>query len=413
MSIDDRRPMSRRSFLLGGMALTGLALLEACRPRGTPPPTPTPTKPPRSGTPAAPAVTATPTLPPSVTATPGLPSVTPAPTATRPVAPPTATPTPPATPFPPGPPSKLGLFVTRNDPEIFRLLETGNVALIKTLEHDAGFVTDLKKLSANTLIVGRPTFLGQADLDNMDPLAAARQFVEQLLPLATDERRRAAYAGWEAFNEPVPNSIEQMQRLAVFEAERTRLLGEQGIRSVVGNFGVGQPPLELWPHFFPALEAVKTHHGYLGLHEYSAPDIWFGTGKSQRQATADQADEGWLTLRYRKVYRNYLEPAGLAVPLLITECGVDGLVQNRPGPEGNGWRDFVDFWATDLGMGYDGAGNYIEQLAWYDAELRLDEYVAGAAIYALAASGGWESYELLGEAAQILHQYLSVHPPRG
>ena len=403
-SICDPRPMSRRSFLLGGMALTGLALLEACRPRGTSPPTPTPTKTPRPGTPAAPAVTATPTLPPSVT---------PAPTATRPVAPPTATPTPPATPFPPGPPSKLGLFVTRNDPEIFRLLETGNVALIKTLEHDAGFVTDLKKLSANTLIVGRPTFLGQADLDNMDPLAAGRQVVVQLLPLATGERRRAAYAGWEACNEPVPNSIEQMQRLAVFEAERTRLLGEQGIRSVVGNFGVGQPPLELWPHFFPALEAVKTHHGYLGLHEYSAPDIWFGTGKSQRQATADQADEGWLTLRYRKVYRTYLEPAGLAVTLLITECGVDGLVQNRPGPEGNGWRDFVDFWATDLGMGYDGAGNYIEQLAWYDAELRLDEYVAGAAIYALAASGGWESYELLGEAAQILHQYLSVHPPRG
>ncbi|MFZ1239612.1 MAG: hypothetical protein WAV66_09710, partial [Anaerolineae bacterium] len=71
MSIDDRRPMSRRSFLLGGMALTGLALLEACRPRGTPPPTPTPTKTPRPGTPAAPAVTATPTLPPAVTATPG------------------------------------------------------------------------------------------------------------------------------------------------------------------------------------------------------------------------------------------------------------------------------------------------------------------------------------------------------
>ena len=408
MSIDDRRPMSRRRFLLGGMGLIGLALLESCRPRGAAPPTATPTKTPRPAASSAPTAPATDGL---------LPSATPAAAATRPAAPPTApptaTPTPPATPFPAGPPSKLGIFVTRNDPEIFRLAETGNVALIKTLEHDAGFVTDLKKLSANTLIVGRPTFLGQVDLDALDPKAAARQFVEQLLPLAAEERRRSAYTGWEAYNEPVPNTVEQMQRLADFEAERTRLLAEHGIRSVVGNFGAGQPPLELWPHFFVALEAVKAHQGYLGLHEYSAPDIWFGTGKSQRQATADQADEGWLTLRYRKVYRTYLEPAGLAAPLLITECGVDGLVQNRPGPAGNGWRDFVDFWAADLGMGYDGAGNYIEQLAWYDAELRLDEYVAGAAIYALAASGGWESYELLGEAAQILHQYLSVHPPRG
>ncbi|WP_423226413.1 hypothetical protein [Candidatus Amarolinea aalborgensis] len=406
MSDDDRHLLSRRRFLIGSAALAGLALLESCRPRGAPPPTATPTKTPRPGT-ASPR-TATPTPPASPTAT-----GTPAPTATAPPEPPTATPTPPPTPFPPGPPSKLGLFVTRNEPEVFRLMETGNVAIIKTLEHDVNFVSDLKKLSPNTLIIGRPTFLGQADLDTMDPAAAAQQFVERLLPLAADERRRAAYTAWESYNEPVPNNPEQMKRLADFEAERTRLLAAQGIRSVVGNFGTGQPPLELWPDFRPALEAVKTHNGYLGLHEYSAPDIWFGTGKNQRQPTADRADEGWLTLRYRKVYRNYLEPAGLAVPLLITECGVDGLVQNRPGPNGRGWRDFVTYWGLELGMGFDGAGNYIEQLAWYDEELRLDEYVKGAAIYALATSGGWESYELLGDAAQILNQYLSVHPLRG
>ena len=56
----------------------------------------------------------------------------------------------------------------------------------------------------------------------------------------------------------------------------------------------------------------------------------------------------------------------------------------------------------------------MEQLAWYDAQLQQDDYVLGAAIFAAAASPGWESYEILGEdkVEPFLKQYLSVHPPR-
>jgi hypothetical protein len=84
-------------------------------------------------------------------------------------------------------------------------------------------------------------------------------------------------------------------------------------------------------------------------------------------------------------------------------------VQDRPGPPGTGWKHFGAHWA-ELGMGPDSAGNYIEQLAWYDCELQLDSYVAGAAIFAMTAFEEWESYQIQGEAADILHQYLSVHP---
>lgn len=405
MSDDDQSLVSRRRFLTLMAALSAAAALQACGVRRTPTPSPVATrstnqvyiKPPLKQT-------ATPTG-----------TVVPTPTSEPPTAtsePPTATPTPRPTPFPPGPPTKLGVVVTRNVPEIFSLAATGNLALIKTLEHDVNFVSELKRLAPNTLIVGRAPFPDQLDLENLDPLAEARRFVEQLLPLAGEPRRMPAYAGWEAANEPVAVTPAQMQRLADFEAERTRLLAAEGIRSVVGNFGTGHPDLELWPHFFPALEAVKATGGYLGLHEYSAPELWFGTGKSQLAAGPNEGDEGWLTLRYRKVYRNYLQPAGLAVPLVMTECGIDGLVQGRPGPQGRGWRDFVDYWTKTLRMGPDGAGNYIEQLAWYDEHLRADDYVRGAAIYALVASGGWESYELLGEAMDILNQYVAVHPQR-
>lgn len=290
------------------------------------------------------------------------------------------------------------------------LIATRNVTLLKTLEFDPTFLADIRSRSPQTLIVGRAT-LGQVDLGRSDMEAQARGAVEAVLPLALDERRVGLVDAWEGFNEPVPGDEEQMRKLADLEAERVRLLAEHGLRAVVGNFGTGQPPLEWWPAFRPALEAAQAHAGYLGLHEYSAPTIWFNTNRAPLDFHAEATDEGWLTLRYRKVYRQFLIPWGLRLPLLITECGVDGQVTERPGPPGQGWKDFGGYWA-ELGMGPDTAGNYVEQLAWYDSQLQQDDYVRGSAIFAMTAFQEWESYQLQGEAAEILQQYLSVHPVR-
>lgn len=394
MTTPVRQALVSRRALLAGVVTSLLGTLAACNRSASPTPA--------STVAARPTWTATP-VPPTPAPT-GTPTLTLTPTRPRP------TPTPTATPFPPGPPTKLGLFVTRNDPALFDLIGTRNVALVKTLELDANFVRQIKETSPETLIVGR-IHLPQLDLSAIEPLAEARRFIEQLLPIAGDPERMKWFDAWEAYNEPVPTDPAAMRRLADFEAERTRLLAQAGIRSVIGNFGTGHPPLELWPDFLSAVQAVKEYDGYLGLHEYSAPTMQFGTGKNQLDPSADEGDEGWLTLRYRKVYRRFLIPNGLAVPLLITECGIDGTVGNRPGPAGRGWKDFVAYWA-EIGMGEDGPGNYIEQLAWYDSELHRDDYVKGAAIFAAAASKGWESYEILGEPALILRQYLSVHPVR-
>ncbi len=323
---------------------------------------------------------------------------------------PTATPTPLPTPFPAGPPTKLGLFVAWYHPQIMDLIATRNVALLKTLEFDPAFLADVRARSPETLIVGRVT-LEQLDLGQADTAAEAHRAVEAVLPLALDERRTGLVDAWEGFNEPVPSDQDQMRRLADLETDRVRLLADNGLRAVVGNFGAGQPPLEWWPSFRPALEAAQAYGGYLGLHEYSAPTIWFNTNRAPLDFGSDPADEGWLTLRYRKVYRQFLIPWGLRLPLLMTECGVDGLVAERPGPPGKGWKDFADYWA-ELGMGQDAAGNFVEQLAWYGSELQQDDYVLGAAIFAMTAFEEWESYQLQGAAAEILQQYLSVHPLR-
>jgi len=416
-----------KSARILALALIAMSLLLAACGRDAPTPTPTPTRtvPPPPTANQSPTASLSPTPAPATPPAPEThhplvlnqqsPLTTPTsqpqdePTSTATLFP-TPTPTPSATPFPPGPPSKLGLFVGRNDPQLFDLLKTGNVAIVKTLEYDSNFVAEIKAISPETLVVARYTPLPLPDLSNWDPIAAANNYVNLLLPIATEPRRFANIDCWEAYNEPNPTNAEQMASLATFEAERTRLLAEAGIRSCIGNFSTGQPPLELWPAFFPALEAAKTHDGYLALHEYSAPYMWFGSGPHQLQAGSDEGDEGWLTLRYRKVYRHILQPAGLDIPLVITETGVDGQVGNRPGPKGKGWQDFAEFWRGEDQISTIAEGFYVEQLAWYDAEMDQDDYLKGAAIYALAGPQGWASFEIGGMTTEILKQYLAVHP---
>ena len=427
----ERKRLTRRQ-LLAGMAAT-VAVVAACgrsraRPTPTPTasplmPTPTPTQVGQSSLlrPPGPYALHLPVVrngeglqvaalrpEPTLTPTPAKLTSTPTPTLSPTPEPPTPTPTPQATPFPPGPPSKLGLFVARNHPQIFELLETGAVPVVKTLELDANFLAQIKQTSPNTKIIGRMPDgdLADVSLDSLDPLPAARAYVDRLLPYADDPARRPYLDGWESFNEPVANNAEEMRRWAEFEAERTRLLAERGIRSVIGNFATGQPPLELWEPFLPAMQAATEYDGWLGLHEYSAPTIYYlSTRENQgRYPGVTPQDTGWLTLRYRQVYQQVLIPNGLAVPLVMTELGVDGLVANRPGPpDAMGWQHFQEYWAQN-GYGDWGPGAYIEQLVWYDDAMRQDSYVIGGCIYAMAGSSGWESYDILGPAAAVMRQ---------
>lgn len=418
---------SRRRFLAGASGMAAAVLAACGRSRRTPTPSPLPTVTPtqvgqsslvQPGGPAthhlhlplvqdgaAPQVAVIPE--PTLTPTP--------PKATDTPAPPTPTPTPQATPFPPGPPSKLGLFVARNHPQVFELLETQAVTVVKTLELDRNFVAQIKQTSPRTRVIGRlpDGDLSQVELAQLDPIPAAQAYVERLLPFADDPQRRPYFDGWETYNEPVAGNADEMARWGDFEAERTRLLGERGIRSVIGNFGTGQPPLDLWEPFLPAVQAALEYDGWLGLHEYSAPTIYYMTTRENqgRYPGVSPEDTGWLTLRYRQVYNQILIPRGLTIPLVFTELGVDGYVSDRPGPaDARGWHHFQEYWAEN-GYGLWGPGAYIEQLVWFDEAMRQNDYVIGGCIYALAGSQGWESYDILGPAAAVLQQYLSVHAP--
>ena len=58
---------------------------------------------------------------------------------------------------------------------------------------------------------------------------------------------------------------------ASFEAERTRLMGEMGLRVAIGNFSVGVPEPQEFEPFLEAVAVAKEWGGVLSLHEYSAP----------------------------------------------------------------------------------------------------------------------------------------------
>lgn len=417
---------SRRRFL--GSTIVGLGtLIAACRslsesinasssnltiPLSVPPCTPTHTPTPQIYTEYLPWVERYSPLSassePMLTPTP--PKGTPTPTRTNTAVPPTPTAT--ITPFPPGPPSKLGVFITRNDPQLFTLLKTGGVAVVKTLELDANFARQIKEISPRTRLIGRIN-LPQLELRTLNAKTAAKDFVNRLLPFADHPARRPYFDAWEGFNEPVAGNVDEIKRLTEFEVERTRLLSERGIRSVIGNFGTGQPPLGMWEHFLPAVKEAQAHDGWLGLHEYAAPTIYYlSTRDGQgRYPGIGPQDSGWLTLRYRQVYNQILKPANLEIPLVMTELGIDGLIIDRPGPINvHGWQHFQQYWAQN-GFGIWGPGAYVEQLVWYDRAMQQDPYVVGGCIFALAASQGWQTYEISGSVVTVLEQYFKVHAP--
>ncbi len=258
----------------------------------------------------------------------------------------------------------------------------------------------VKAASPQTLFVGRLFLASEPDFNDpyLNPIRAARDHCAKVLPWA--ERMGDTYDFWQGVNEPIIQSPEAMARYAAFDAERARYMAGYGFRVAIGSFSVGNPELAYWRQYIPALEAALQYGGALALHEYAWP-------------TLDHEWE-WYLLRHRKVYFGDPEHGweGLpdhlkTLPLLITECGLDGLIEQGHPPRG---------WKVLYG---DDPDKYLRQLAWYDAELVKDTYVMGAAIYCLAPPDSqWRSYDIWPEPAKTLaaqatplYRWGEIEPP--
>jgi hypothetical protein len=284
--------------------------------------------------------------------------------------------------------SKLGLHVIQNNtPDIMEFIRRAKPAVIKGLG-GFGWATEVKKASPETVTVGRLLEDPDEGIMTGDPEAFAQAFVarhleEYLLNSGVDY--------WEGWNEPVPGS--NMAWYARFEAERVRRMADHGLRTAIGGFPTGTPNWDEFLEFLPAIEVALAHDGILTLHEYAAPTMDYRFGEALPGHPA-YPDRGVLTLRYRWWYEDLLKPRGLVIPLVISEGGIDGQVDQDLAPPGLGWRDFTGYWKR-RGLGQRETQTYIEQLAWYDGHLQGDDYVIGVTIFTAGSPAGqWESFEI-------------------
>jgi hypothetical protein len=308
---------------------------------------------------------------------------------------------PPLTAEEPDGPSKLGIHVTRNStPEIMAFVRDARPAVLVGLG-DVGWLGEAKSISPETITIARYAEPNQS-LQG-DPIIRAREFVASHLERYLLNPGVDYWLGW---NEPVLQTPEDMAWYAAFEAERTIAMAEHGLKVAIGNFSVGTPEAHVFGGFLPAIRAAMEHGGVLSLHEYGAPTMRDGVGAGI--PGADPVDgAGALTLRYRYWYNHFLQPNDLVIPLVITEAGIDGgvLVLGNDGEDG--WRGLVDLAVPDKSISR-AAASYLEQLSWYDDELRRDPYVLGFAVFNVGDQDGkWRSFDMTDLLPQLAHTVLS------
>lgn len=173
-----------------------------------------------------------------------------------------------------------------------------------------------------------------------------------------------------------------------------------GVRAVIGSFSVGQPGIDDWRLYMPALQYAAAHGHLVGLHEYGGPAMQWGAGANQvsglvggQWQSFDPATrpgvDGWFALRYRKAVAAWRRLGLTTIPgIVITESGLDDI---QPRPE-LGHRTG---WKTYAGLAPLPAGDYADQLRWYAERLTEDPYIMGAVDFGFAdASRKWDAFDL-------------------
>jgi len=235
---------------------------------------------------------------------------------------------------------------------------------------DRDLVSAIKAASPKTRVVGRVVEDGMT-------FGNYGAFQDRTLSAARNAPDVDVWVGW---NEPAPEG-DDMRRLADLEIGLAKRLLDMGKGAAIGGFSTGflearegQRSVEHWRR---AIEFIAANPGrvWQHSHEYGGPYMQMGAitpdgrnqfpqGGSFTGVTTDKALywnptlRGWLVLRYRML-SEVIAGWGYEVPWLITECGIDN-TPPRPGPPGNGFRNFM---GTEWER-YPAVGDYADQLYW-------------------------------------------------
>lgn len=290
---------------------------------------------------------------------------------------------------------------TRDHAKILDYYRRSGSTVFKTLVFHNDLLDALKAMGI--------TLIGRVYTDNQQlGGSVARDFIKRVVD-AAEEHPMVDY--WEGYNEEFADAA-QIGRYADFEIERMQALEAIGRKAVIGCFSTGTPEITdaglTWGRFRPALDHALAHGHALGLHEYAGPYMQYFTqtpdGKNQWNSqtnsfTGISTDDslywnpelaGWLTLRYRMVYQLFRGWGLGALPLYITEGGIDDSTP-RPGPPGKGYKAFEDGVWNHL----PGIGDYAEQRRWYLWQVTYDNFVGGVVDFGWeGTSTGWPDFDL-------------------
>lgn len=264
--------------------------------------------------------------------------------------------------------SKVGLHVTFGprdglDEFLAQCAQAGQpVAVVKCVDDfEAAFKA--KHYSAKTFTVGRVNSVGLTNKDFVDMQAwepaefrppvefpyttaqeAARQYYNLVKPIW---QLNPVIDAWETFNEFSWHWPWQ----ADFYLELMDLAEADGFRLGLWSPSAGNPPEEFYPDIARTCRRAKAHGNHiLCVHEYGFDGLLKDAPKE-------------LVTRYRRLYR-YLKQEDAVIPLVISEAGENG------------------------GGGFVGVETFLEDFAWYDAQLSRDNYVIGCAAWTLGDFSG-------------------------
>lgn len=295
---------------------------------------------------------------------------------------------------------------TRDHTKILDYYRRSGSNVFKTLTFDDALLDGLKGLGV--------TIIGRLHRDRQElGGSVASTFVRDLVASA---RRHPQVDFWEGWNEAF-HVASEIGRYAEFEIERMKALEAVGKKAAIACFSTGTPEITdggaTWARFRPALEHARAHRHALALHEYGGPYMQYMTetpdgrnqwkqgaftGASPDPSVYDASGlEGFLCLRYRKVYR-LLRAWGIGdLQLFITEGGIDDTMP-RPGPGGKGYKAFRDGTWDRL----PGIGDYAQQRFWYMEQVSRDPYVAGVVDFGWdGTSTGWPDFDLSTDPAMV------------
>jgi hypothetical protein len=275
-------------------------------------------------------------------------------------------------------PSKLGLHTLKPDGALGFVESVHDagayVALVKALD-DFGFLRLVKQASEQTTTVGRvgPSRATQAVDVGGDPAQKAASVMNEHMQYWGYEQDVVDY--WEVLNENKPPTIAGHVWLAEFFIAAMDIAEANGYRLALFSYSTGVPQWHEWEAIVETGVFARAKDGghALALHEYDWPVIDRLWGEPTEDLPPYE-DRGVLAGRYRHLYRDFLIPRDEVVPLVITECGLDPVVNLQV--EAPDWREW-----------------YVEDMIWYDTKLREDDYVVGAAMFSLGAFAQWKRYD--------------------